>query len=641
LQRLNRVKDKTRSTYRYLMARNPLRPRLQLIAGVLLMLVGLGFERLLWPWVGSHNLIVLIPWVILAAWFVGGSLAGLTALGVGLLGWFIIFRPLVATEVRPAHMEWAAVVAYLLTGLAFSLLGSQWLVGLTVRADQLERLEYAVLAAKVGIWEWDIVHDTIQWDDQMLHLYGLTREQFGGNYRAWAQGLHPEDVERSNQAIQGALLGKAAFDLNFRVVWPDGTIRHLHASAFVRRDARGKPIVMYGLNRDITDEVLTLSKLHEVNAFFQAAMDQSPVGIVIVDAPSGLIRFANDAALAIRGGTRNQLVEGVALGEYQAWQTVSLDGIPLPNEQTPLARSFLTGEKMSQEVGMINARGELRVLLTNTAPIRRQDGTIGAGIAVFFDHTERHQLLEQIQAARESAERALGAKSRFLDIAAHELRTPVTAFSLLLQITQKRLAEGCPVSADVLVRLRAQVDRLSRLVVDLLEVSRLDRGMVILKKESRDLGQILGECLSSFELQYPDRKFMFRGNHRSIVCKVDPVRIYEVISNLIDNALKYSPASSPIEIELAVPSSHTVRVSIGDQGPGIPAERWQALFQPFERGSSAGESAHAGLGLGLYICKKIIELHEGIIGLESTVGQGSTFFFELPVEAVIPGAVSQ
>jgi signal transduction histidine kinase len=199
----------------------------------------------------------------------------------------------------------------------------------------------------------------------------------------------------------------------------------------------------------------------------------------------------------------------------------------------------------------------------------------------------------------------------------------------LLQLTQKQLADGYPVKAEALDRLSAQVKRLSRLVVDLLEVSRLERGMLILKPEAHDIGHLVNEVIANFTLQFPNRVFRLIGNGRRVEAEFDSVRIYEVISNLLDNALKYTPENTPIEL-LFADDEKSVRVAVRDFGSGISKERQKLLFSPFERGASNETERHAGLGLGLYICRKIVELHGGAIRLESALGQGSTFTIEIP-----------
>jgi PAS domain S-box-containing protein len=496
-------------------------------------------------------------------------------------------------------------------------------------AERLERYEFAVLAAKVGIWEWNINRDILEWDDRMLELYGMTRDQFSGHVDAWQRALHPEDLGRAVDDLNAALRGERMFELSFRIVRPDGSERTLQANGWVKRDADGRSITIYGLNRDITDILKTQQNLQEINAYFQAAMSQSQVGIMIADAPGGKFRFANDAATQITGHSHVQVRQIAGISAYQVWKTTDLEGRQISNENLPIARSLLRGEVLSQELMIERGDGQKRTVLANSAPIRRADGSIMAAISIFLDTTERHRLIEELKAAHQSAEVASVAKSRFLDIAAHELRTPVTAFSLLLQLVELQVKERKHVDPTMLTRLRAQVDRLSRLVVDLLEVSRLDRGVLVLKPELKDLSDLVGDCVTNFHIQYPGRPLHYDRSAGPSVALIDPVRIYEVVSNLIDNAIKYTPEDSPIQVAVEdLPSS--VRVSVVDHGPGIPREQQQSLFQAFERGSSSGEESHSGLGLGLYISRKIVELHQGSIAMESQPGAGSSFHFTIP-----------
>ena len=119
--------------------------------------------------------------------------------------------------------------------------------------ETAQRLEIANAAGGVGIWNFDLVTNNLVWDDQMFALYGISRDQFSGVYDAWIAGLHPDDVERGDRAIQMAAKGEKEFDIEFRVIWPDGTIHHINARAQVRRDSSGKPLEMIGTNYDITN----------------------------------------------------------------------------------------------------------------------------------------------------------------------------------------------------------------------------------------------------------------------------------------------------------------------------------------------------------------------------------------------------
>ena len=306
------------------------------------------------------------------------------------------------------------------------------------------------------------------------------------------------------------------------------------------------------------------------------------------------------------------------------WQSVH-DPHQLPRVLTEWRHALETKEPFEQTFPLRSASGKYRWFLTRTIPIKDERGRVLRWIGTNTDVTD-------LREAREASENAMRLKSRFLDIAAHELRTPVTAFSILLQFSQMQLEKGRPVDASTLAKLRAQADRLSRLVVDLLDVSRLERGKLDLKLEPTDIASLVSECIDNFKLQSPKREFVFLQPAHPVELTIDPIRVYQVISNLIDNGLKYTPEHEPIEITLEA-KPNIVTVTIKDHGVGIPEAQVKALFQPFVRGVTQLEESTSGLGLGLFISKNIINLHGGTMKVTSEAGHGSTFTFELPRKA--------
>lgn len=282
------------------------------------------------------------------------------------------------------------------------------------------------------------------------------------------------------------------------------------------------------------------------------------------------------------------------------------------------------------------ASGDLSAKGTAFLPVDRPD-ELGELARSFSEMTgslqeaqnRRLAALEELKAAKETAESASRVKSEFLDIAAHELRTPLTPLTLLVQGSQELLGKGRPVPAPYLDRMAQQTRRLTSMVDELLNVSRLERGGFPLKLERADLSAIVRESLNEFRTCFSERTFLAEGLDQEIIFNLDPARIAQVLSNLLDNATKYSPTGTPIEIRLQR-SEGFVRVSITDHGPGIPKEQQKDLFTRFYRTPGDMTLRQPGLGLGLYICRRIIELHNGSIQVESEPGIGSTFSFELP-----------
>jgi len=212
-----------------------------------------------------------------------------------------------------------------------------------------DRLSLAARAGGVGVWDYDTVNDTLTWDDQMFALYGITREQFGGAYEAWQAGLHPGDKERGDAEIQMALRGERDFDTEFRVLWPDGTIRDIRALALVQRDARGRPTRMIGTNWDISErkrlEAELTSSERNFRAFFDAIDD-----MIVVGAPDGRVVYANPAVSAKLG---------YSAAEVTALHVLDLNPADRRPEAEAIFAAMLRGERESCPLPLQSKSGAL------------------------------------------------------------------------------------------------------------------------------------------------------------------------------------------------------------------------------------------------------------------------------------------
>jgi signal transduction histidine kinase len=238
----------------------------------------------------------------------------------------------------------------------------------------------------------------------------------------------------------------------------------------------------------------------------------------------------------------------------------------------------------------------------------------------------------------------------FLSIVSHELRTPITSIKGNVQLAKMRLLfamRGLPAGNDTLVNtleeIRVMLDRVERqanvqnqLIKDLLDSSRIQSSQLDLQQEQADLITIVHETMEDLQSASPARNIQVIGPaEESIPVLVDAERIGQVINNYVTNALKYSPEDRPVEVQVAK-RGNTARFSVGDQGPGLsPSEQgqiWERFYQV--EGVKRQRGFAVGMGLGLYICRAIIERHQGEVGVESTKGEGSTFWFTLPIAEV-------
>jgi signal transduction histidine kinase len=214
----------------------------------------------------------------------------------------------------------------------------------------------------------------------------------------------------------------------------------------------------------------------------------------------------------------------------------------------------------------------------------------------------------------------------FLSMAVHELRTPLTSIDGQTQLAQRFIAKDSVRAADALVRVREQTKRMNRMIGDLLEHARVSVGALSLEVVTFDLG--VATAITIGMHQHEDNARITLKLPRPVRIQGDPDRIAQIVSNLLDNAIKYSPPDSPIDVSMTLVGT-TVEVRISDRGVGIPDDERDRLFAPFFRTSRTREIS--GTGLGLHISRRIAEQHHGRLSLESSSSDGTAFVLTLPL----------
>lgn len=234
------------------------------------------------------------------------------------------------------------------------------------------------------------------------------------------------------------------------------------------------------------------------------------------------------------------------------------------------------------------------------------------------------------QKEAQEQKKAIEQKDEFISIASHELKTPVTSIKGYIQLLRQDFLEQGNNKADtMLARADAQVNKLLTLINELLDVKKIETGQLQYQEEVFDFNDLVDE-ITEDSARIMNRE-MLKCKHTGN-CKVygDRNKIGQVLTNLLDNASKYSPAASEINIAVSV-TKDKMKCTIQDFGMGIPKDQLSKVFERFYRVSRKSENTYSGLGLGLYISSEIIKRHKGFIGVESEEGNGSTFYFELPL----------
>ena len=270
-------------------------------------------------------------------------------------------------------------------------------------------------------------------------------------------------------------------------------------------------------------------------------------------------------------------------------------------------------------------QGLVGVVLDITARKRAEHALAGA-------HAELEARVRartaELEALKEKAEAADRAKGEFLNIASHELRTPLTALRVTLQRARRELQRGEPIDSASLVRMERYANRLVRLVGDLVEASRLERGLLVVEPARCDLRELIVAAVEDARSLAPGRRIDLDLPASPLAVDLDADRIAQVLANLIDNAVKYAPPESPVEMTAWTDAGEAV-VCVSDRGPGIPATSQERLFTRFYRLPSAMHQP--GLGLGLNISREIVQRHGGSLIYETREGGGSRFVVRLPL----------
>lgn len=351
---------------------------------------------------------------------------------------------------------------------------------------------------------------------------------------------------------------------------------------------------------------------------FKNSFAHATVGLAIADT-SGRLREVNPSFQRLMGYSEQEL------------RRLSYQDLTHPEDLEhcqQLIEQLISGASpgFTVEKRFVRKDGRIVWVHNSVTIMRGEEGSASSLVALAQDITER----KQVEAALREAVRS---RDEFLSIASHELKTPLTSLSLLTQGARRSMArdpQGAlePVKVKKLIlHTDKSVQRLTHLVDDMLDISRISTGKLTLSLEFFDLCEFVQEVASRLSVQAQEAQTSITVRTCGVlVGQWDRFRLEQVITNLLTNALRYGQGS-PITLEVLHDCAHAL-IRISDQGMGVAPEDQERIFQRFERANTA--SALGGLGLGLYICREIVERHGGTIRVESTLGQGATFIVELP-----------
>ena len=361
--------------------------------------------------------------------------------------------------------------------------------------------------------------------------------------------------------------------------------------------------------------------------FYTRSLIESNIDALMTTDPAGIITDVNKQMEALTGCTRDELI-GAPFKNYFTDPERAEAGI----------RWVLSGSKVTDYELTARARdGKETVVSYNATTFYDRDRKLQGVFAAARDVTERKRFLQTLQEnnielerAKAAAEKANLAKSDFLSSMSHELRSPLNA---ILGFAQLMISDTPPPTAAQV----ASIDPILRagwylleLINEILDLAQIESGKLALSLEPTSVGDVMAECQAMIEPQGQKRGIGMRFPHFEIPCFVDAdrTRLKQVIINLLSNAIKYNRVNGTVMVECAPQGPERIRISVRDTGAGLPPEMMKQLFQSFNR-LGRETSAEEGTGIGLVMSKRLVEMMGGAIGVESTVGLGSVFWFDL------------
>ena len=474
------------------------------------------------------------------------------------------------------------------------------------------RLNEAQHTAHLGSWELDLSTGHLHWSDEIFRLFEIDKTRFVATYEGFLNATHPDDRDTVNRAYTESLVTRQPYDITHRLRMTDGRIKWVHERCFTEFGADGKPLRSRGTVQDITQLAEAERAAQESARFTQSILDHAVDGIITID-DQGVVQSFNRAA---------EHIFGHAASEVVGRNVNMLMPEPYHSQHDGYLKNYRDG-------------GAPRIIgIKREVEGRRRDGAIfPMDLAVSRSEHQGRPLFIGLVRDITERRRIEKMKTEFVSTVSHELRTPLTSIRGALGLVSGGALGPLPEQIGAMLKIASNnTERLLLLINDILDMQKIESGQMAFRFTRLEVMPFMRQTLRDLA-NYGEQhgvKFAMAKEVEGVHVYADPDRLGQVLSNLLSNAAKFSPAGETVVVAVAR-HEERLRISVTDHGPGIPEAFQPRLFERFTQADSSDSRRKGGTGLGLAITKAIVEKHGGHISFITREGIGTSFLVDLPL----------
>ncbi|MGA7932448.1 MAG: response regulator [Kovacikia sp.] len=499
-----------------------------------------------------------------------------------------------------------------------------------------ELLRLALGAARMGAWDWNIITGEEKWSREVAEVFGENPDTTEASYETFFRRVHPEDRPFLEQAQNQTLEQGAVYNVEYRIIWDDGSVRWVNSRGNVMRDADGNPVRMTGVTMDISDRKQAELRLQQAEEKYRSIFENAADGIFQATAEGNYLS-ANPALAKIYGYDSPEILIATLSGQIEHKLYVSsqrrAEFIHLMSQHGAVA---------DFESQVFRCDGSIIWISENAREVRNSDGELLYYEGIVKEITDRKQAAAELFKAKEAAEAASRAKSQFLANMSHELRTPLNAiigYSEMLQEDSQDM--GYDDIIPDLGKIYGAGKHLLGLINDILDISKIEAGRMDLYLETFCIPDLIDEVEATIQPLIEKNSNLLVVNYSDDLetMRADLTKVRQTLLNLLSNASKFTKEGTiTLTVEKAQASrlkaNHEelplIRFIVSDTGIGMTEEQTSKLFQAFTQADASTTRKYGGTGLGLAISRRFCQMMGGDIAVESKLGQGSKFTVCLP-----------